>query len=433
MQALPLELVELLDRLYLGERSEELFELWSGFRAQKSDGLEVLFDFSISDEELHLQENLGSQFEQLDRMVESALNDQLELGTLFREMAELCGAIDAFEEGRFRRHFLALPALDQLLCAGVATAQGRGSLGAVWSRLAPARQAVEELKETSRDLADLLPREVREAIDHGLKITAGGFESAQEYLKSEDPELLEKALFQWKSGGEILSELVDFLVDVQRRDQEEQPATPILGELFSAIENDFSEAVQLLFFEDRLPEFLDFWDHQAASLPVEPAVLEELFPRIEELVEELRGLFEIEEIDHEGLIDLLARVDEAFEELRRRRLPMERLYSSSFEPEVELLVGALKGTVPQLVLESAAATMAKPEAPPLIRELSDHLSQFLETGDTLVILNALQRVDEVTQAAQTELPCPHCGQLTSRKLKACSHCHQELPGVEVSA
>ena len=86
-----------------------------------------------------------------------------------------------------------------------------------------------------------------------------------------------------------------------------------------------------------------------------------------------------------------------------------------------------------LIAFSAWKRMGSPQAPPLIQELGEFLREHLETGDNLVLLAALRRIEEGLVEAETQVTCPQCGEVTPRSQTSCQHCGEKLPGLEVSA
>lgn len=391
MQPLPRLFVDILNH-FGTDLFEEVRLDWIDYRIQTEESLRVHSDFILSREDGLLQQNLPLQLAELDQMLSQ---EQLDTSLLMRRMVELAAGLETFYQARAREYFVAVPALDQLICAGIATLQKKAHEDAVARRLPLAALAVDELQRCFEDLKEGLPEEIRKAVFHGFQTVREGFALTEVWLEEPRDENLEQALFRCKGGGDLLSHLVHWLAEFDKSDQKEA-ATPIIGPLFSLLDRDFSPEIVAHLRDEKLPELIEFWEESAATLPVYPELLEALYEPIADTLSRLQDLLELDPVESEVWREL-EQLEGLFAELRSQKLPLEELLESSFGPEASLVVAALHGGVPDLVLANAAREMSTPGAPEAMVKLGSHLARYLEERDPLTLLLALTELAEAEQ------------------------------------
>lgn len=426
MQPLPPLYVATINAAERGGVSDDLLEAWHDYEQQTRQQLGAQSEYVLSEEDAALQQHLPLQLQQ----AATAVRDGAAAEALMDTLAELAQNLDRFFELRRQQFFVSIPALDQLLCAGVATVQGRAKEGAVEGRLHPAAQAVGALEQRYQEIEEELPREVQEAVDRGFEQVERGFGLVESWLDGAGRDALEEALFRLKSGGELLDHIVAWFTEAEERSAAES-AVPIVGPLLGPLRRSFEPALLALLRDQKLPELVQFWGESAATMPVCPAALEEVFPAIDETLGELEELLEQDSVEEQPLWQSLERLESLFAELKEQRLPVEELMQSGYAPEASLLLTALHGGVPDLVLRRAAASMQDPQAPSFIGELGQRLQAYLSSADELLLLDGLAALADEAHRAANEVECPACGQ-SSAIAQKCEHCGAELPRLAIS-
>lgn len=386
----------MLDRLEEGESSPEVRELWNQFRIEFAGRVFSGFDYSVDDEELELQNHIRNQLDHCGVVLENVINDRTPVDELFQHLNLLSQAVGYFHEGRTQPRFLAIPRLDHLISAGRAFLDRRTGIASVSSRLPLACEALAPLKK----LVDDLPEPAKAEAQQGIKVTEDGFRGVFSFLTNPTGEELKQALNKVEEGGKALLAALSETEAPARS----QAATPVLGEYISRIEKRFDKKLKKLILEQKLPEFFDYWEKAGPTLPIDPEIVEALYPVVDEVAEELWHSVESGELEKESLLERLRTLEETFAQLWRHRLPVEDLLHTSLNPLVEVLIGALEESTPRLVIQGTADTLRGPGVPPILLDVREAIEDYLESGDTFHILEALKLLSGELEEAPAPAP-----------------------------
>jgi hypothetical protein len=434
MQYIPPFLCQIIDALAFQGDPADLRGDWLAWQADFQGYFERESDYTVSKEDALIVENLPPLLQQLESAVEKAFSGDCLVDDLVTYAVDFFEAHDAFFEEREKQFFVQNPALDRLLKASVAHLQGLAKQEAILKRAPDAALAVDAIHDLYLMAREELPKELVEGTVDGFKRAQKGFDLLAEQEGEIPREVLEEAIFELKSAGELLEHLPNIF---NRFEEEEGSSVPILGPILNLLrEGDDEEQIELLKSQG-WPAFVELWETRQDGWLLEPDVAYEILPSAEQTIIRLSELVEVYPEEDDEFWDTIDRLEDIFEQIRVNSLQLDELPSSPYWPEAQLLINLLRGGAPLYAAYGLASGIkeggqAGQAVPPIIRSIEEALSAFLAEPEPMPLLQALKLLQEDFELSKTSRGCPACGARIALDARQCGECGAEVSELSIS-
>ncbi len=430
MQYLPSFLCHIIDAVAYKGDPLEWKASWNDWKAQFQEYYQRESDYQVSEEDAQIVANLPPLLEQLSASVERAFTGKVDLEDLVKDSLSFFQAHDAFYEERERPYFVHNSSLDRLLKASVAHLQGRAGHEAIHAKAPEAVLAVATLSDLYMDTQDVLPEDFKKGCLEGFRRAQKGFDMLAEHEAEFPTEVLEEALFELRSAGELLEHLPTLYKEFE---EENSLAIPIVGSLLSALRHEESEENWALLQENAFPAFLELWEKRQDGWLLHPEVAADLLETAEGQITLLSEM--LEEGPPENLEEfwsLVDALDEVFARFPEHTLDLEALRASPFWPEAQMILNLLRGGAPIYAARTLIDGVRGSDAPPVIQTLADDLDLHLETGDPIPLLHSLVLLQEDLELSKTSRPCASCPERVPLEAKECPSCGAQVEELSIS-
>lgn len=430
MQYLPSFLCQLIDAVaYKGDPTEfqEDWELW---KAEFEGYFERESDVSLSEEDGRVVEDLPHLLRELDAQVSKAFSGQAGLEDLVQASVAFFAAHDSFYNERERLYFVQSAPIDRLLKAAISHHQGRSSVEAVHKREVDAALAVDVLHSIFQSAREDLPEDLRNGTIQGFQRAQKGFHLLADHPEAIPIEVLEEAIFEIRSAGELL----EHIPNLMRKFHEQMGSQiPAVGELLTALRsNPDDEQLITLFREESLQNFLDLWDRRQDGWLLDPEVAHALLDDTNQAIGAFAELAEdYPESDEEfwGVVDQL---EDLFAQFRANTLQLDELRTSPYWPEAQMLMNLLRGGTPLYAAKTFASGVKLGDAPAVIKAVGKALEEWVVEPDPVILLEALVALRQDQELSKTTRPCASCGERVPLQAKSCPACKTKVEEFSLS-
>lgn len=432
MQYLPSFICQIIDAVAYQGDPTELDEAWVSWKEDYEAYYQRESDYNVSDEDASTVENLPPLLVALNNSVERAFAGEPSLDDLVKDSVSFFAAHDAFYEERERSYFVKNPTIDRVLKAGVAYLQGRATSEAVHSRVPDAALAVDSIHTLYLETREDLPEDMISGLTDGFGRAQKAFELIMDNPEEIPHEVLEEALFELRSAGELLEHLPVLL---QRFEEENSSAIPIVGDLLVHIRNTEEDPPFDLLQEKAFPAFLDLWESRQDAWLLHPEVAEELLEETNQLVFDLADQVEAyPEVEEEEFWTAVDQLEEAFVQIKENVLDLDGLRNSPFWPEAQLLLNLLTGAAPFYAAQTISAGIREggDEPPEALKLVGEALEDFLAEPHPIPLLQGLQCLAEDFELSKTSRPCASCGARIALEAKKCPECEAKVEEFSLS-
>jgi len=431
MQYVPPFLCQLIDAVAFQGNVAELRQDWTAWKEEFGAYFESERDYTLSQADAHIVDNLPLLLQQLEKSVERAFVGECPVDELVQISLEFFEAHDAFFGEREKRYFVANPALDRLIKASIAHIQKRADFQAVLKRVPDAALSIEAVHELYLSARQGLPPEIVDGTVEGFQSAQRGFDIITEHESEIDKEVLEKAIFELKSAGELLEHLPNLF---ERFEREQGYSIPILGPVLNTLRSEDDEQQFTLLRERAWPAFLDLWESRQDGWLLDPEAALELIPAVDQACDDLAQLLALYPDQEDALWDTLDHLDDLFGQIRESTMQLDELSSSPYWPEAQLMLNLLRGGAPLYAAHSLARGIAEggPEVPVAVRTVGEALSTYVQDPNPLPLLRALRTLADDLELSQTSRGCPHCGTRIALDAVTCPSCGQDVGQISLS-
>lgn len=433
MQYLPPFISQIIDAVAYQGDPAELRPVWDSWKQDYQEYYDRESDYNVSDEDASQVANLPPLLDTLNNSVERAFLGQVNLDELVKDAVAFFGAHDQFYEERERTYFVKNPSLDRVLKAGVAYLQDRAPAEAVHRRVPDATLAVAAIHELYLEAREDLPQPMIDGLVDGFGRAQKAFELIMDHPEEIPQDVLEEALFELRSAGELLEHLPALM---ERYNQEHGSSIPVMGELLAHLRNTTEEDPPFDLLRDRaFPAFIEVWETRQDGWLLHPEVAEQLLEDTNQIVYDLAEQVEaIPEIDEEEFWGTVDQLEEAFNQMRANVLELDSLKGSPFWGEAQLLLNLLTGAAPFYAAQSIAQGIREggEEIPGALQLMADALEDFLAEPHPLPLLQGLNALAEDFELSKTTRPCASCGVRIPLEAKKCPDCGAKVEELSLS-
>lgn len=420
MQFIPPFLSRLIDSVAYQDPVEDSACEWSEWKENFERYYRLESDYALSDHDAETIASLPSLLLALEFEVEKALQARGSAEALTQSALAFFAAHDAFHDEREKQYFVEIPSIDRLLKVTVSFLQGRAAFEAIPSRIPLVESTTQSLQALLSSLRDELPEALVMGTEDGIQRASDGLKA----LSSEaDPgrEVLEKALFELKSAGELLVHLPRLS---RRFEDEAGSSIPIIGPILDLLRQNESLENVTRFREHEWPLFLQLWEARTDAWMLEPELAENLLHSTELEIEVINRLLESDSDDPDAFWDAVERLEDSFFQIRDNTLELAGLSASPFWPEAQLLLNLLRGGSSLYLARQVVQNIARggEQVPSPVREVGQAVSSYLEDSDPLHLLRALQRLKIELESSKTTRVCPNCTIRIPLEAQSCEHC-----------
>jgi hypothetical protein len=431
MQYLPSFLCELIDAVAYKQDPGELQEDWDGWRADFDAYYARESDYSLSDEDQMVLDNIPPLLEALDGSVRRALGGETAvLEDLVKNSVAFFDAHDKFYNERERLYFVQSAPMDRLLKASIAHLQGRAGCEAIHRREVDAALAVKVLHDVFQVAAPDLPEDFRNGTIDGFRRAQKGFHMLADHPEEIPHEVVEEAVFEIKSAGELL----EHLPNLMRKFQEQRGCViPVIGEIISALRGRPDDEELITIMKDEVfPSFLEMWDTRHDGWLLEPEVAHQLLDDANQLIGQLAELVEIYPESEEEFWQAVEQTEDVFAQIRDHTMQLEGLRASAYWPESQMMLNMLRGGTPRYAARSFVAGVKEGDAPEIIKAVGRSVEAYLKEEDPVLLLEALHALQVDQEMSKTTRPCASCGARIPLEAKECPSCHATVEEFSLS-
>lgn len=430
MQYLPSFLCQMIDAVAFELDPTEWGEDWDSWKADFQGYYERESDYALSDDDQHLIDNLPPLLDALESVVERTLNGEKDLEELIKASVAFFEAHDKFYNEHERLYFVRSGPMDRLIKASIAYLQGRGSSLAIHRREVDAALAVDVI----HTIFESAHRELPENFNQGM---ADGFRRAQKafFMLADHPdelpkEIVEEAVFELQSAGELLEHLPNLM---NRFQGEHGSIVPVMGEALSALRsNPHDEELISILRDEVLPSFLEMYDTRQDGWLLEPEIAHELLDEANQGITQFQDLTESYPDNQEEFWLAVDQLEETFTAFREHTMQLENLRASPYWPEAQMLLNLLRGGAPRYAASTFVASVKAGDAPEPIRNLGQYVSDYLKDSDPVFLLAALKELRNDLELSKTTRPCSHCGKRIALDAKVCPSCQTKVEEFSLS-
>ncbi len=430
MQYLPSFLCQLIDAVAYKRDPAEFGEDWETWKEDFETYFERESDYSLSDEDGMVVQNVPHLLEQLDGLVGRSLKGENLLEELIKASVAFFDAHDKFYNERERLYFVQSAPIDRLLKASIAHLQGRAHIDAVHRREVDAALAVDVLHSIWQMARADLPEDFNRGTIDGFQRAQKGFHMLAEHPDAVPGPVLEEAVFEIKSAGELL----EHLPNLMRRYQEQAGSMiPVIGELITSLraKPDDDELITLL-REEAVPALLEMWDARQDGWMLEPSEAPGLLEDANHAIGLLSEQLETYPDNEDEFWQTVDNLEDLFLQFRDQTMSIEELRASPYWPEAQMLLNLLRGGAPRYAAYTFANGVKEGDAPEVIKGLGKALEEYLKEPDPVILLEALQLLKQDQELNKTTRPCGACGVRIPLQAKTCPDCNAKVEEFSLS-
>jgi hypothetical protein len=430
MQYLPSFLCHLIDAAAYKKDPTEYQDDWENWKSDFQGYYERESDFALSDEDSRVVEDIPHLLQQLDSSVQRTMAGEQVLEDLVKNAVAFFDAHDKFYNERERLYFVQSAPLDRLLKASIAHLQGRAEHEAVHRREVDAALAVDVLHSMWQVAQADLPEDFNKGTINGFQRAQKGFHMLAEHPDEIPKEVLEEAVFELKSAGELL----EHLPNLMRKYQEQMGSIiPVIGELITSLRHkgDDEELISLL-KEEAFPGFLEMWDTRQDGWMLHPEMAPQLLDEANQAIGHLAELLEVYPEGEEEFWQTVEQLEEIFTQFRDNTMQTEELRASPYWPEAQMLLNMLRGGTPRYAAHQFAAGVKDSDAPEVIKTIGSALEEYLKEPDPVILLEALHALRQDQELSKTTRPCASCGERIPLESKKCPACNAKVEEFSVA-
>jgi hypothetical protein len=430
MQYLPSFLCQLIDAAAYKKDPAEFQEDWENWKADFQAYYEREADYSLSDDDAMIVENIPPLLEQLDSAVSRTIAGEQVLEDLVKASVTFFDAHDKFYEERERLYFVQSAPIDRLLKASIAHLQGRADHEAIHRREVDAALAVDVLHSIWQMAAPDLPEDFNKGTIDGFRRAQKAFNMLAEHPDEIPTEVLEEAVFELKSAGELL----EHLPNLMRKYQDQVGSIiPSLGDLITSLRNkgDDEELVALL-KEEAFPAFLDLWDNRQDGWMLKPESAAQLLEEAGQAIGHLAELVETYPENQDEFWQAVEQLEDIFTQFRDNMMRVDGLRASPYWPEAQMILNMLRGGTPRYAAHQFSAGVKESDAPEVIKTIGLALEEYLKEPDPVILLEALDALLQDQELNKTSRPCAACGVRIPLDAKSCPECKTKVEEFSVA-
>lgn len=430
MQYLPAFLCQIIDAAAYQTDPTEFQEDWEVWKSEFQRYFERESDYSLSDDDALIVDNLPHLLSQLEGAVGRVMAGQPALDDLVQAAVAFFDAHDKFFEERERLYFVQSAPLDRLLKASISHFQGRAGHEAVHRREVDAALAVDVLHSLWQVAAPDLPEEFNQGTIDGFRRAQKGFHMLADHPDEIPTEVLEEAIFELKSAGELLEHLPNLM---QRYQEQRGCIIPSIGELVTSLraKPDDEELLTLL-RDEAFPSFLEMWDARQDGWMLDPEVAGQLLDETTQAIEQLSELLESYPDNDEEFWQAMDALEDHFAQIRDHIMQLDELRASPYWPEAQMLMNLLRGGAPRYAAHTFAAGVKEGEAPEVIKAVGRAVEAYLKEPDPIPLLEALKALRQDQELNKTSRPCAACGVRIPLEAKSCPECQAAVEEFSVA-
>ena len=431
MQYIPPSLSQIIDAVAFQGQAQDFQSDWLAWKSEFEQYFERESDYSLSTDDAGVVQNMPHLLEQLEAAVLRAFEGERKPDDLVQYTLDFFEAHDKFFEEREKQFFVQSPPLDRLLKVSVAHLQGQAGMDAVMKRAPDAALAVDALQELFLEAREGLPEEIVQGTLDGLKRANKGFEMMARYDDDIPKEVLEEAIFEIRSAGELLEHLPTLF---RRFEEEKGSSIPVVGPVLTSLrEEDDEEQIEVL-REHAFPALIELWESRQDGWLLDPEVAYEILGETEQCIGHLSELLNDYPDTEEEFWETVERLEDLFLQIRDNTLDLETLPSSPYWPEAQLLLNLLRGGAPFYAAHSLAGAIneGREHVPVTVALLGEHLNSFLKRPEPLPLLRALKLIKEDLELSKTTRPCVACKERIPLEARQCQACGAEVEKLSVS-
>lgn len=430
MQYLPSFLCQLIDAAAYKRDPGEFEEDWESWKGDFQNYFERESDYSLSDEDSMVVQNIPHLLEQLDNSVKRTIAGENVLDDLVKNSVAFFDAHDKFYNERERLYFVQSAPLDRLLKASISHLQGRADHEAIHRREVDAALAVDVLQSVWQMAASDLPEDFNKGTINGFQRANKAFHMLADHPNEIPAEVLEEAVFELKSAGELL----EHLPNLMRRYQDQMGSIiPIFGELITSLRHKTDdEELWNLLKEEAFPSFLEMWDTRQDGWMLNPEVAHQLLDDANAAISNLSELLEIYPESEDEFWQAVDTLEDMFGQMRDNTLDTEELRASPYWPEAQMLLNMLRAGTPRYAAHQFASGVKDSDAPDVIKSIGRSLEAYLKDADPVLLLEALYALRQDQELNKTSRPCAACGVRIPLDSKECPECHAKVEEFSVA-
>ena len=430
MQYLPSFLCQLIDAAAYKSDPAQFQEDWDGWKADFQAYYERESDYSLSDDDSMLVQNIPHLLEQLDASVKRTVAGEPVLEDLVKNSVAFFDAHDKFYNERERLYFVQSAPLDRLLKATISHLQGRTDHDAIHRREVDAALAVDVLHSIWQIARPDLPEDFNTGTIDGFRRAQKAFTMLADHPNEIPKEVVEEAVFELQSAGELL----EHLPNLMRKYQEQMGSViPVFGELITSLRNKTDDEEMLaLLKEESFPAFLEMWDVRQDGWMLQPDVASQLLDDTSQAIGNFAELLETYPENEEEFWQSVDQLEDLFAQMRDHTLQTEELRASPYWPEAQMLLNLLRGGAPRYAAHTFASGVKDSDAPGVIKDIGRSLEEYLKEPDPIILLEALQALKEDQEASKTTRPCAACGVRIPLEAKDCPACNAKVEEFSVA-
>lgn len=430
MQYLPSFLCHLIDAVAYKGDPTEFQEEWEVWKSEFQAYYERESDVSLSEEDGRVVEDIPHLLRELETQVSKAFSGQGDLDGLIKASVGFFAAHDSFYNERERLYFVQSAPIDRLLKAAIAHLQGRATAEAVHKREVDAALAVDVLHSIFQSAREDLPEALRDGSIQGFQRAQKGFHMLADHPDEIPSEVLDEAIFEIKSAGELL----EHIPNLMRKFQEQVGSQiPLVGELLTALRsNPDDEQLITIFKEESLQAFLDLWDRRQDGWLLDPEVAHGLLDEANQAVGEFADLAESYPDNEDDFWIVVDQLEDLFAQFRANTLQLDELRASPYWPEAQMLMNLLRNGTPLYAARTFSAGVKSGDAPPVIKAVAKALDEWLQDPDPVILLEAMVALREDQELNKTTRPCASCGERIPLQAKSCPKCKTKVEEFSLS-
>lgn len=430
MQYLPSFLCHMIDAAAYRKEPAEYQEDWESWKSDFQSYFEREGDYALSDEDATVVENIPHLLSALTSSVERVLKGENALEDVIKDSVGFFDAHDKFYNERERLYFVQSAPLDRLLKACIACLQGRASSEAIHRREVDAALAVDVLHSMWQVARADLPENFNQGTIDGFRRAQKAFEILAQHPEEIPTEVVEEAVFELKSAGELLEHLPNLM---HRYQDQLGSIIPVVGEVITSLRHrpDDEELVTIL-REESFPALLDMWDSRQDGWMLEPDVAASLLDETNQALSSLSELVEAYPDNEDEFWNTVELLEDLFTQIRDHTMQIEDLRASPYWPEAQMLLNMLRGGVPRYAAHTFAAGVKEGDAPEVIKLIGRALEDYLKEADPLILLEALEALKQDQELNKTTRPCAACGVRIPLDAKKCHSCEAKVEEFSLS-
>jgi hypothetical protein len=430
MQYLPSFLCQLIDAAAYKQDPSQYQEDWDNWKADFQAYFDRESDYSLSDEDFLMVQNIPHLLEELDGSVKRVVAGEAVLDDLIKNAVAFFEVHDKFYNERERLYFVQSAPMDRLLKASIAFLQGRADHEAIHRREVDAALAVDVLHSIWQIAQSDLPDDFNKGTIDGFQRAQKAFNLLADHPDEVPNEVVEEAVFELKSAGELL----EHLPNLMRKYQDQMGSViPIFGELITSLRNKGDdEEILTLLREEGFPNFLEMWDNRQDGWMLQPDVAGQLLDDANQAIGHFAELLEAYPANEEEFWQAVDQLEELFGQMRESTLQTDELRASPYWPEAQMLLNMLRGGAPRYAAYTFAKGVKDSNAPDVIKATGRSLEEYLKEPDPIILLEALQALRDDQELNKTTRPCAACGVRILLEAKACPTCNAKVEEFSVA-